>query len=67
MSIRANKENISEDDFILWLISFFKCEGSGSINEEYNIATRQGSGSASAIKTRLDILNKSYEEFLNNK
>jgi len=67
LSIRANKENISEDDFILWLISFFKCEGSGSINEEYNIATRQGSGSASAIKTRLDILNKSYEEFLNNK
>lgn len=61
---RSLDENVSSDVFNAWVKNFFSGSKSVTKYEEYNTRCTSGSSSIGAIKVRLDIVKKDYEEFM---
>lgn len=61
---RSLDENVSSDAFTDWVKNFFSGSKSVTKYEEYNTRCTSGSSSIGAIKVRLDVVKKDYEEFM---
>lgn len=61
---RSLDENVSSDVFTAWVKNFFSGSKSVTKYEEYNTRCTSGSSSIGAIKVRLDVVKKDYEEFM---
>ena len=63
---RSLDENVSDAVFTAWVKNFFSGSKSVTKYEEYNTRCTSGSASIGAIKVRLDVVKKDYEEFMKN-
>lgn len=61
---RSLDENVSDAVFTAWVMNFFSGSKSVTKYEEYNTRCTSGSASIGAIKVRLDVVKKDYEEFM---
>lgn len=61
---RSLDENVSDAVFTAWVKNFFSGSKSVTKYEEYNTRCTSGSSSIGAIKVRLDVVKKDYEEFM---
>lgn len=61
---RSLDENVSDDVFTAWVKNFFSGSKSVTKYEDYNTRCTSGSSSIGAIKVRLDVVKKDYEEFM---
>ena len=62
---RSIEENISVEKFAEWVKHFFCGAKSATNYYDYNSRCTSGSGHVEAIQTRLDIIEKDYDEFMN--
>ena len=60
---RSIQENKTSEQMANWFSGFFCGNRPASINETYNSCAGAGSASVGSISTRLEILNKNYEDF----
>lgn len=60
---KAIENDISEEMMANWLVSFFDCEDSASVSDEYNEACGSGSAKPVSIMARNTILEESYNKF----
>lgn len=65
--MKSLNDGLSDEQVMNWFVNFFCGKKSPTISSEYNSAAGRGTGKNSAVRKRLEAIEKSYNEFFMHK